>query len=303
MKNNNIIIPIIGLSLVLAACNFNELNFPGYNADVAPTNIFSYEDSLVAADYVKISKILVDSNFVELNSADSAASKFISTNKYFTDEFPAFKYIPLWLAQKYLYGDRKSSVMVTSSQYISEEGELQDVHQKYILDSVWYFYAAEILNETFASSLGKFSVVSVVGDQKWVWNSTYACGYINGFSSGNHDNEDWLISPALNFSKHLKIDFSFDHAHNFGDSTQVSAWVTDMYVSGNPDSTQWKRLNIQYSPWSRIGKFVFRTSGIIPLDEYAGKPNVHIALRYMSTIKGGPQWEVRNFQVLEREEE
>ena len=291
------------ITATFAACNFNELNFPGYNDGVAPTNIFTYKDSLVADDYNSISKLALA---VAKNATDTAAAKSIASNKYFTDDAPSYKYIPLWLAKKYLYGDRKSSVMVTSLQYITEEGETQDVKEKYILDSIWARYDAEILNEKFAVDLGKFTVVSVAGDQKWGWSSYKGVGFakMSGYSNGNIVNEDWLISPAMNLTKRKRAQLTFDHTHKYGVdnyASQMTVWVTDNYQQGaTPDTLKWKKLkfNYQYSL-----TYAFGTSGPVSLSEYIGKDNVRIGFRYQSdAVTSAPTWEVNNFMVMEPEE-
>jgi hypothetical protein len=296
------ILPIVALTLVFAACDYNGLNFPGYDDGVTPTNVFSYEDSLVEADYAAISKLGLA---VAENKADSVAAKSLATNKYFTDDAPSYKYIPLWLAKKYMYGDRKSSVMVTSSQYVTEEGELQNIKEKYILDSIWARYDAEILSEKFATDLGKFTAVSVTGDQVWAWSSYKGVGFakISGYSGGNKINEDWLISPAMDMTKRKRATLTFDHTHKYGVedyASQMTLWVTDNYQSGTPDVTKWKQLSFTYQFSS---SYTFGSSGPVSLNDYAGKTNVRIAFRYIcDDIVSAPTWEVQNVLVLEPDE-
>ncbi len=325
MKKILYIISILIITTTFAACNYNELNFPGYDDGVAPTNVFSYKDSLIADDYNSISKMALA---VAKNAADTVAAKSIASNKYFTDDAPSYKYIPLWLAKKYLYGDYKSSVMVTSLQYITEEGETQDVKEKYVIceslkntnntghtlykhgdiyNSIpWERYDAEILSEKFATDLGKFTAVSVAGDQKWVWSSYKGVGFakMTGYSNGNIVNEDWLISPAMNLTKRKRAQLTFDHTHKYGVdnyASQMTVWVTDNYQTGStPDTLKWKKLkfNYQYSL-----TYAFGTSGPVSLNDFIGKDNVRIGFRYQSdAVTSAPTWEVNNFMVMEPEE-
>lgn len=294
---------MVGLAFTAVSCDYNERNFPGYDDGVAPTNVFAYKDSLVPSDYAAISKLALA---VAANAADSAAAKSVASNKYFTDDAPAWKYIPLWLAKKYLYGDRKSSVMVTSCQYITEEGELQYIKEKYVLDSIWAIYDAEILNETFSTDLGNFTAFNVSGDQVWSWSSYKGDGFakMSGYSGGNKINEDWLISPAMDMSKRKKVTLTFDHTHKFGVAdyaSQMTLWVTDKYQQGSvPDTLQWKKLKFNYNLSST---YTFATSGSVSLDEYAGKSNVRIAFRYASDdVNSAPTWEIQNVLVLEPDE-
>lgn len=303
MKKAKYIIPFLGLTLLFASCDYNELNFPGFDDGKTPTNVFAYEDTISDADFLELSKLGLK---VAENKTDSQAIKALAVEKYFTKDAPSYKLIPLLLAKKYLYGDRKSSVMVTSLQYIYEEGETQLVNEKYILDSIWARYDAEILNETFTEDLGDFTAFSVKGDQVWAWSSYNGDGFakISGYSGGNLVNEDWLISPAMDMTKRKAVQFTFDHTHKYGVenfASQMTAWVTDKYVAGSiPDTTNWKKLSFTYQLSST---YTFGSSGPISLNEYAGKSNVRVAFRYESnTTESAPTWEVQNVMVIEPEE-
>lgn len=304
MKKIINIFPLLGLTLVFAACDYNELNFPGYNDGVTPTNIFAYEDSLVSTDYADISKLGLA---VAVDAADTIAAKSIATNKYFTDDAPSYKYIPLWLAKKYLYGDRKSSVMVTSFQYITDEGETQYVHEKYILDSIWARYDAEILSATMETvdDFNKFTIYSTEGDQVWAWAS-YKYAKMTGYvSSVFYVNDDWLITPALNLSKRVRATLTFDHVFRYGnnDTIQTTVWATDNYTPGTqPNTSQWKQYTFNFA---NTGTWTFSNSGDIVLDEFAGKEKVYVAFHYCSfgTSPTTPTWEIKNILVLEPDEE
>lgn len=294
------------LAILLSACNFNEQNFPGYDADVAPTNKFAYTDSITDADMVAISKLGLanDTTF-----ADSAITKALATNKYFHNvNAPASKYIPLWLAKKYKYGDPKSYVMVTTPQYIAEEGELQYITEKYILDSsrVFNIYNNEIFSETFVNSIGNFTTISIVGDQLWTWKTYKGVGYMNfsGYSSGNKDNEDWLISPAIDLSKRSDAYLLFDNTHKYGTvfEKEMTLWVSDSWDGVvTPDTLQWVKKEFIRS---LTNDYTFVSSGPVSLTEYAGKNNLRIAFRYLSnTVESCPTWEVKNIQLIEAIEE
>ncbi|MDP4276084.1 MAG: choice-of-anchor J domain-containing protein [Bacteroidota bacterium] len=302
MKLINQLFILTGLVLMATSCDYNELNFPGYKDAAIPTNVFAYEDTLLTTDYAVISKLGLA---VAKNKADSAAAKSIASLCYFTAEAPASKYIPLWLASKYLYGDRKSSVMVTSSQYVYEEGEVMDVTEKYVLDSIWALYDAEILNEDFSKDMGDFTAVSLAGDQTWYWSSYSGDGFakISGYkSSVNYENEDWLISPPINLSKRAAAELTFDQVNRYGptvDTLGLQLWATDNYADGGAiDTTQWKRLS--FANGYNSSAYTFTTSGPVSLNEWAGKSNVRIAFRYRSQSGiSCSTWEIQNVLVLE----
>lgn len=288
--------------VLFSACNFNELNFPGYDAGVAPTNKFAYTDSITEADMVAISKMALA---YDTTKADSAQTKALATNKYFHNvDAPASKYIPLWLAKKYKYGDYKSSVVVTSPQYIAEEGELQYIKEKYVLDSnrVFNIYNNEIFAETFMTNITNFKAVSVTGAQLWFWSSYKGEGFakFSGYSNGNQNNEDWLISPPIDLTKRATAFLLFDNTHKYGTvyTKEMTLWVSDSWDgTSTPDTLSWVKKDFIRST---TNDYVFVSSGPVTLTEYARKTNVRFAFRYLSnTVESCPTWEIKNIRVLE----
>jgi hypothetical protein len=312
MKSIKSIVPILGFTCLLAACNYNEFNFPGYNDGVAPVNVFSYVDSLTSTDIVNLSTLIIN-NIKSLKTkedsvaanykVDSAAADYMKVNKMFHTEIaPADIYIPLFLSKKYQYGDTKSSVLVTSPQYIASEGELQFLKEKYLLDSIWYVYRNEILNASFESNLCDFSGVNVQGTQVWSWNN-YKYAKMSGYANGvNNDNEDWLISPALDLSKRISAFMTFSHTINKGDTanmrTNHTICISTDYVNGDPSSATWIQMTIPTYP---LGKdWVFVESGNIEFPSSAiGSSNVHFAFKYLSSSAESATWEIKNLLVLE----
>lgn len=290
------------LAIMFSACNFNEQNFSGYDDGVAPTNKFAYTDSLTAADMVDISKMALA---YDTTATDSAYTKALATNKYFIDtQSPAYKYIPLWLAKKYKYGDYKSNVTVISPQFITSKNAVQSVKEKYIQDSsrVFVIYRNEIFAESFVSSIGNFTTISVVGAQVWVWNTYGGVGYmkISGYSGGNQNNEDWLISPPIDLSRRLTAFLKFDNTHKYGTvfNKEMTLWFTNTWDGvSTPDTLTWVKKDFTRS---LTNNWAFVNSGPIVMSEYAGMTNVRFAFRYSSnTVESCPTWEIKNTQVIE----
>lgn len=302
------IFPAAVLAIMFSACNFNEQNFPGYDAGVAPTNKFAYTDSITGADMVAISKMALA---LDTTHADSAVTLALAKDKFFRDDVsPASKYIPLWLANKYKYGDPKSFVVVTTPQYISSKVDTQYIKEKYIQDSsrVFNIYHNEIFAESFVTSIGNFTTESVTGAQVWVWNTYKSVGYmkISGYlnGSGNQDNEDWLISPAIDLSKRASAYLRFDNTHKYGTvfAKEMTLWVTDNWDGvAPPDTLNWVKKDFIRS---LTNDYKFVNSGPVNMTEYAGKTNVRYAFRYLSnTVESCPTWEVKNTQLIETLEE
>ncbi len=306
MKKINYTLSFVGLSLLFAACNFNEQNFPGYDAKIAPTNVFAYSDSLTTAN---MSEIIVLGWKAATNAADSTAMNYLVLNKYFHDvNAPSYNYIPLWLANKYKYGDPKSTVEVTSIQYIADEGETQIIREKYVIDTAGVFrLSPEIFSESFNTNLGKFTAFSKIGDeQKWTWKIYGGLGYayMNGFKVAPQNNDDWLISPAIDLRKRVGAYLSFDNAINYdpGFLNKTTLWVNDSWDGATLDTLQWVRK--EFVGGTGIN-WTFVNSGPISLTEYAGKSNIRFAFRYESKTTDAkcPGWEVANIKLLETVEE
>jgi endonuclease I len=101
--------------------------------------------------------------------------------------------------------------------------------------------------------LGVFTAVNVVGnDQSWI-RYTYATtgnsyAKISGWNgSGATPNEDWLISPQIDFDAYTNESLSFKTSMNYTDATtsfQV-LYSTDYSGAGDPNSANWTDLSSQ----------------------------------------------------------
>lgn len=306
MKKISRLFPVIGLAVMLVACDYNETNFPGFDDAAKPTNVIVRTDSLTTADIKAIRDLILDS---AKTAADTAAYDYIKANGWFHDvDAPANVYVPLWLADRYKYADPTSAVMVVVPQYIADEGEVQVLHQKYILDSVWYYFNAEILLEPFNTGLGNFTEFSVYGAQKWTFKSYQSSGYANASGYANSQsnaNEDWLISPAIDLTKRTEAVLVFEHTINKGNidslMTGHTLWISTDYTSGDPYAATWTQLPITTYPAGTNWTFVW--TGDIPFPaSVMGQSNVRIAFKYLCSDTQSATWEIRNLSVMEPQE-
>ena len=158
-----------------------------------------------------------------------------------------------------------------------------------------------IYSETFAEGLGKFTVKSVSGDQKWDY---YSNGYaiISGYvSPTNYENEDWLISPQIDLTNVTAAHFSFDHVARYfaSVSSEATIWASEDYVNDSlPTAATWTQ--IKTNPFSDPGSWTFASSGEISLTQFAGK-KIRIAFKYNSTATKAGTWELKNFIVKKGE--
>lgn len=154
-----------------------------------------------------------------------------------------------------------------------------------------------IYAESFSESLGLFKAVSVNGDQKWDF---YSSGYVilSGYQGGvNYENEDWLISPAIDLTKSTAAHFSFEHVARYFAKvdSEATVWVSEDYATDSlPASATWKQ--IKTNPFIDPNNWDFGATEQISLTEFAGK-NIRIAFKYISTATKAGTWEIRNFVV------
>jgi len=156
-----------------------------------------------------------------------------------------------------------------------------------------------INNESFANDLGTWSQYSVVGDQIWVYEPLYGvppgCASISGYSGGAKDNEDWLISPIMDWTNFESLYFGFYSAANYSGPALQLLISQDYDGESNPNDYTWEDITDQYT-WAETG-FIFVESGFADLTSYAGE-KISLAFKYTSNTGGAASWEVDELTVF-----
>jgi hypothetical protein len=146
-------------------------------------------------------------------------------------------------------------------------------------------------------TLGGWIAYSVTGDQVWAIDSTHgyslpACAKMSGYAGGNFDNEDWLISPALDFDHSTNEVLSFMSAYKYTGNPMELKISTDYDGTSNPNTATWTALTAVWSP----GNYTYTASGDIDVCAYAGA-NVRVAFKYTSTTAASSTWELDDIMV------
>ena len=155
-----------------------------------------------------------------------------------------------------------------------------------------------ILDEQFNDgTLGIFSQYSAIGDNQ-TWEAREFGGkqfaQMNGFDDGIQDNEDWLISPALNLDQYADEVLTFESACNFNGPNLDLMVSTDYDGTSDPNAANWTDLS-QGANWS-TGDYEYVYSGEIDLSSYEG--TAYIAFKYVSnTSVEGKLWQVDSILV------
>ena len=151
-----------------------------------------------------------------------------------------------------------------------------------------------------AAGIAPFTAVSVSGEQAWrIDDSKYKNGAkMSGHVSGvRTPNEDWLISPALDFTGSKAPELIISHAINFGSdmATEQQVLISDNYTDGNPSTATWTPLTVTYPAGNNWDYVDSKTD----LKAYVGKKNIHIAFKYVSTDTSAATWEIAKMEVKE----
>jgi hypothetical protein len=173
----------------------------------------------------------------------------------------------------------------------------------------WEYIDTDILIGLTAG-IGDFTAINVVGDQVWAWNS-YKYMLMTGYVSGTYfTNEDWLVSPPMNLSYRNSPRLTFTHVGRyFGDSgtsnekmrKAITLWITDKCDGTTIVPEDWTQLTFPEAGYPSGLSWTFIPSTPVSLASFAGKNNVRIAFKYMSSAADGAagSWEVKNVYIYE----
>ncbi len=155
--------------------------------------------------------------------------------------------------------------------------------------------------EPFDDDLDVMQTQNVTGvDQEWVWTNygnPPGSAKMNGYSGSAQENEDWLITPAIDLDGYSNTTLHFDHARNYGDNTGLFVMVSNDYdgVSDPNASGTWNDITSQFT-FPDPGSWSFIDAGTVDISTYIGA-TTYIAFKYISTTASAATWEVDNITV------
>ena len=152
--------------------------------------------------------------------------------------------------------------------------------------------------DDFTTGIGAWTSYSVTGTEVWTASSYGNPSYsatITGYTGGNHTNEDWLISPSIDFTGKTIGKLVFDSATKYtGNSLQV--YISTNYTGGAPSTATWTLVPATFAPVN--SGFVWINSGAVNISTYAAnQSNVRVAFKYTSTTSAAATWEIDNVLV------
>ena len=146
-----------------------------------------------------------------------------------------------------------------------------------------------------------FTAYSVTGQQKWScttfgFNNTSGIS-INGYSGGNQENEDWLISPPLNLSPITLPVLRFYSRGEFVGPPLHLLISTDYDGSSDPNLYTWTDLDAEFAPLTNTWTL---TDGI-DLSGYKSSNKVFVAFKYVSSADvGASRWNIDEVDITNR---
>ena len=149
------------------------------------------------------------------------------------------------------------------------------------------------LEASFASGLGDFTIDDkAIGSLSFVWkadNKGYmkASAYVN---NANNAAESWLVSPAFSLKGVTAPTMTFNNAVNYVKTGTITDHIKVLVYDG----TNWAEVTIANLPDGASWTFVDST---VDLKDYAGKENVKIAFKYVSTTAVAPTWEIKTVSI------
>jgi hypothetical protein len=144
-------------------------------------------------------------------------------------------------------------------------------------------------------TFGDWITYSVTGvDQVWVidTNPLHAfslpnCAKMSGYLVSSFANEDWLISPAMEFEHSTNEILNFMSSYSFTGNPIEVKYSMDYDGTSDPNTATWTALAPTLSP----GGFLYTPSGDVDLSAASGT-NVRVAFKYTSTASASSTWEI-----------
>lgn len=157
MKKNILFSMCAGL-LLLASCDYNEDNFPGYDDLTNATDVQNVTLTLEDAEYKTIAGIAANKELALSKDPEGEtyanALEAVGKNKFFTEDAPAAWYLPAYINDKYPYLSDGSKVTINYNNFEELPEYLKDFN-----------------------SVSKYDLTS--DDYKAVWGETVSASYLS----------------------------------------------------------------------------------------------------------------------------
>ncbi|MCX6268490.1 MAG: choice-of-anchor J domain-containing protein [Bacteroidetes bacterium] len=156
-----------------------------------------------------------------------------------------------------------------------------------VIDSIHF------TNKTFNNWILK----SVTGAEVWAIDSIHGinggpCAKMSGYAGASNVNEDWLISPKMNFDLYNNEALTFQSAYKYTGPPLEALISNDYDGLTNPGDFTWIPLTATWSP----GNYAWTPSGTVDVSGTSGTA-VYVGFRYMSDATASSTWELDDIVI------
>lgn len=172
--------------------------------------------------------------------------------------------------------------------FVATEGAL-------ISDTISILVKEAIHVEGFTCSTQSWTVENVDGQQTWECDTTAGFVLCSTFGDTTTISDDWIISPALDFSAYEAISINFQTRERFNGPALELLYSEDYSGMGDPNAATWTSLSFNfdnsqngfaYAPWTESGDVAIPSNAT----------SVHMAFKYSASIdtsmSDAAEWQV-----------
>ncbi len=156
----------------------------------------------------------------------------------------------------------------------------------------------QLINESFASTIGSFQSVSTTGDYMWSYQG-HSCVQVSSYANGtNNDADAYLISPKVTLEA-KDYHLTFDYILRYGQAATLAQNHTVLVsadYNDDPAAATWEALAftpVEGSDWD-----TWASADLAIPTAYQGK-SIVVAFRYIGTTAKAATWEVKNVILAE----
>ncbi len=153
-----------------------------------------------------------------------------------------------------------------------------------------------LVYEPFDADLGVMNAFSITGTQVWDHYNFNDEDFArcSGYEGASNENEDWLVSPQVDFAMMESALLSFRSAYNYVGNPLQLLVSTDYDGVSDPTGFTWTDITSE-AEWS-AGGWAWAQSGAVSIFEY-GNPKLYIAFVYTSTTEASSTWELDDLLI------
>ncbi|MCL2510970.1 MAG: DUF5689 domain-containing protein [Bacteroidales bacterium] len=161
-----------------------------------------------------------------------------------------------------------------------------------------------VLSETFEHNQGKFTAFNKIGENAWTHNVAQKCMQM---TKSSEPNEDWLISPALDFSAlTTEATLEFQHAivNNIPGTVPLdymklhhTVWFSTNYNDGDPTNASWTQILLSNNDLPSGTNWQMASAALALPSDVLGKNKVHVAYKYTCDENESTTWRINNVLI------